>query len=220
MANQRRRRSGFKAVKQRAGHTHLSPKLAGEKERFVRRAISFGIRNIGQLEKFTSLPKERRIQLEEDVEFSHRIQGKPLPHNAVERLVISGELSVREISELTGKTPVQVNKARQRLAKRGIETSVTLTTHMPPLKTARTLIAYHVFIELGGLSPRESRIRASAIDNIEPETIRYWFKRHPDYLEKAKKLSGGRYWNKALKQMEPWIKSKEKEFDNGKKFKP
>ncbi len=209
---------GHRKAKQRPVHTRLNPNLAGKEKDFVRRAMKWGIRNKKQLKNFTNLSPEKIIQIEDEMKFRHRAQGLFPPKNAVERLCINGELSSREISKLSGRSPKSVAMTRHGLAEKGINTRVYPGFRTPPFKVARSIIAYRVYRELGGLSVNKSSIRASSIENISTNGIERWIHKHPGIAKRIEKLSGGIYWKKALKQMEPWIRQKEKEF--GKKFKP
>jgi len=196
----------------RKNHTRLNPKLKGRKEEFVKRAMGSGIRSIEQLSEFTGLSIDRIKRIEEEVKFSHRAVGEHFPQNAVEKLLINGELSVKEITKLTGKSVKVVQNTRSNLRKKGVETAITTSSSIPPLKIARTAIAYRFFRETARLSKLKSRLRAMNIDKVEPETIDKWFLRHSDFLETVKKAGNGRYYKKALEQMQPWLKERGKEF--------
>jgi len=197
---------------QRKNHTRLNPKLKGKKEEFVKRAMSRGIRNTERLSEFTSQSIDGIKKIEEEVKFLHRVRGRSLPLNATERLLINGELSVEEIMKVTGKTGTAIHAIKNKLKSRGVETTITSSSHIPPMKIARAVIAYSFFREIGRLTKEKSRLRAMGIDKVESETINKWFRTHPDFLEMTKKAGNGRYYKKALEQMKPWIKEREKEF--------
>lgn len=202
-------------IRQRKNHSRLNQRLIGNKQKFAKRAMSRGIRNTKQLSDFTGIQREKLCAIEDEVKFAHRASGKPLPENTVERLLISGELSISEIIKLTGYSRQAVDKAEARLDKRGFEVKIYPKSRTPPMKLARGAVIFRVYKEVEGLSHTNSALRAGAFEGIPSAIIK--LSKKPGFFERVKSIGNGSYWRRALKQLEPWIR--EAEINNGKKFK-
>ena len=198
----------------RKGHTVLNKRLHGQEERFVERAISMGIGSTSSLSKHTGLPRSEIEYIRDIVHYKARAQGRNLPHNSVERLLMNGELTVSEIAKLCKVTPKYVKNRRYYLKQQGIITRIP-GSYYPPVKVARILLRYDVLRKLAGLSKLRCDIKATVMERVDGSVSRF-FTRNPNILKDVRTINNGIYWRKAREQLKEWVEEQEQKY--GKKY--
>ncbi|MCX6801826.1 MAG: hypothetical protein NT067_01805 [Candidatus Diapherotrites archaeon] len=132
----------------------------------------------------------------------------------MDREIIEGEHTAKEIARRTGHSYNAIRGARYQLKKRGYIT--TLGNYAtPPSRIARTLYRYLVLKELS--KGRQFPFRQVAGSwEVSVNTLNSWFTPNPDIINQIQSLAGGRYWGKAKEDLKEWLEEQERFF--GKKY--
>ena len=190
-------------------------------ERLVKRAFCRGIRDIKLLTERSKLSEPRVRALLKEAELVAGFTGIPLPRNATERLLISGEFDSKQISTKRGKTLSAVRKARAELVKRGIETSLFPNMSGAPMRIVRAVLKYRVYRALSrkaNWSDGKCKQHAEASEGFGYGTFNIWEKKHEGLSSRADEVMNGAYIRKAQEQLKDWIKIQEGYF--GQKYEP
>jgi len=136
-----------------------------------------------------------------------------------ERLLIQGNLSLVEIVKGTGVGKGKLSRIQADLVKRGIQTKIP-STHHPPQKVAMAAVRFEALLQITGQAPSGCALKAEA---HREASVTSWLsrKKHGVFSE-IRVFRGGLFWDRAVKEVTPWIRSLEEEYKNrgGKKFDP
>lgn len=165
-----------------------------------------GVSSIRQLEEFTGLPRYKIGKIRDKLKLLGKLPKKSLGRRQIERLLLEGELTQREIARLTRTSFLTIQQVRGELRERGIETNIGgLKT--PPAVLARVL---YRLMALDNMGVKKGRIKIAAGNDVAPNTLKAILQQRKKIVKEIQCLANGRYWKKAqqdLKDWEPRLKS-------------
>ena len=136
-----------------------------------------------------------------------------------ERLLVQGKLTMKKIIERTGVEESELAQIRVRLAERGIQTKIPGAVG-PPQRVVRLAAKFEALLQITGEATTRCALKAEASGG---STVTHWLsKERRGVFREARAFHGGLFWDHAVKELMPWIRSVEEEYKNitGKKFNP